>query len=115
MSRCRKLRLNNKRVQQAVVDVDGSLELLQASGFELVFDESSPEPQASAAPIPTKDTPSQASTDERLSPAGQGTPAAADATEVSSSRVGIEHLFACRAGQQLLACPYISLCCAQIG
>jgi len=28
--------------------VDGGLELLQASGFELVFDESSPEPQAAA-------------------------------------------------------------------
>lgn len=84
MSRCRKLRLNNKKVQQAVVDVDGSLELLQASGFELVFDESSPEPQAAATPMPTQDTP-EGSTDERRFPAGQGTPAAADPTEVSSS------------------------------
>ena len=57
--RCRKLSLNNKKVQQAVVDVDGGLELLQASGFELVFDESSPEPQASAAPMPTTGTPPQ--------------------------------------------------------
>ncbi|KAL0044388.1 hypothetical protein WJX82_003557 [Trebouxia sp. C0006] len=44
----RKLKLNNKKVQQCVVNVDGGLELLQASGFELVFDESSPEPQAAA-------------------------------------------------------------------
>ena len=35
-------------MQQCVVNVDGSLELLQASGFELVFDESSPEPWAAA-------------------------------------------------------------------
>ncbi len=48
VSFCRKLKLNNKKVQQAVVNVDGGLELLQASGFELVFDESSPEPQAAA-------------------------------------------------------------------
>ena len=66
MSRCRKLRLNNKKVQQAVVDVDGGLELLQASGFELVFDESSPEPQASAAPMPTTGTPPQGSPDQGL-------------------------------------------------
>lgn len=65
-SRCRKLRLNNKKVQQAVVDVDGGLELLQASGFELVFDESSPEPQASAAPVPIIGTPPQGTTDEGL-------------------------------------------------
>lgn len=45
----RKLKLNNKKVQQAVVNVDGGLELLQASGFELVFDESSPEPQAATS------------------------------------------------------------------
>ena len=32
---CRKLRLNNARVQQCVVEVEGALELLQASGFEL--------------------------------------------------------------------------------
>lgn len=111
---CRKLRLNNKKVQQAVVDVDGGLELLQASGFELVFDESSPEPQASAAPKHTTDSPPQGSTDKRLAQsekshlkaelpieqapregttgsesAGQGTPASAvDAaqTEVSNSR-----------------------------
>lgn len=63
---CRKLRLNNKKVQQAVVDVDGGLELLQASGFELVFDESSPEPQAAAAPSPTMSTPQQGATDRRL-------------------------------------------------
>lgn len=72
-----------------MVDVDGSLELLQASGFELVFDESSPEPQASAAPMPTKDIPSEGSTEDRLS-AGQGTsaaPAAADPSEVSCSSV----------------------------
>ena len=50
---CRKLKLNNKKVQQAVVNVDGALELLQASGFELVFEEASPEPETahiSAAP-----------------------------------------------------------------
>ena len=46
---CRKLKLNNKKVQQAVVNVDGALELLQASGFELVFDDSSAEPQSSSA------------------------------------------------------------------
>ena len=46
--------MNNKKVQQCVVNVDGGLELLQASGFELVFDESSPEPQA-AAPSHTPD------------------------------------------------------------
>ena len=66
MTCCRKLRLNNKKVQQAVVDVDGGLELLQASGFELVFDESSPECQASAAPMPTIGTPLQNSTDKGL-------------------------------------------------
>ena len=43
------LKLNNKKVQQAVVNVDGGLELLQASGFELVFDDSSPEPQSAAS------------------------------------------------------------------
>ncbi len=40
--------MNNKKVQQCIVNVDGGLELLQASGFELIFDESSPEPQAAA-------------------------------------------------------------------
>lgn len=49
----RKLKLNNKKVQQCVVNVDGGLELLQASGFELVFDESSAEPQAvTPSPLP---------------------------------------------------------------
>ena len=36
--------------------MDGSLELLQASGFELVFDESSPEPQAAAPSTEAADT-----------------------------------------------------------
>ncbi|KAA6417747.1 MAG: hypothetical protein FRX49_12333 [Trebouxia sp. A1-2] len=54
----RKLKLNNKKVQQCVVNVDGSLELLQASGFELVFDESSPEPQAAAPSHVTETVPS---------------------------------------------------------
>ena len=38
----------------------------KASGFELVFDESSPEPQASAAPVPIIGTPPQGTTDEGL-------------------------------------------------
>lgn len=38
--------------------MDGSLELLQASGFELVFDESSPEPQAAAPSHVTETVPS---------------------------------------------------------
>ncbi|KAL0035323.1 hypothetical protein WJX77_000882 [Trebouxia sp. C0004] len=59
----RKLKLNNKKVQQCVVNVDGSLELLQASGFELVFDESSPEPQAAAPSHVTDPVPSNEAAD----------------------------------------------------
>ena len=42
---CRKLKMNNKKVQDTVVNVDGALELLQACGFELVFEDGTPEPQ----------------------------------------------------------------------
>ena len=66
----RKLKLNNKKVQQAVVNVDGGLELLQASGFELVFDESSPEPQAAAAAVPAMSSQSQGSDAEGLAQSG---------------------------------------------
>lgn len=93
-----------------MVDVDGSLELLQASGFELVFDDSSPGPQASAAMPPTVTTLPQGSTAEGLpllgsqssaglpseeaSPKGtnksespeQGAPPAATPAKVSNSR-----------------------------
>lgn len=64
----RKLKLNNKKVEQAVVNVDGGLELLQASGFELVFEDSSPEPQAAATPPPTGSPPPQNSIDSGVSP-----------------------------------------------
>ncbi|KAK9906634.1 hypothetical protein WJX75_005245 [Coccomyxa subellipsoidea] len=35
----RRLRLGNKRIQQTVVDVSGGVALLQACGFELIFEE----------------------------------------------------------------------------
>lgn len=35
----RRLRLTNPRIQEAVVDVSGGLELLLACGFEVVFEE----------------------------------------------------------------------------
>lgn len=63
----RKLKLNNKKVQQAVVNVDGGLELLQASGFELVFDESSPEPQAATSTPPLGSDSSNPASDAALS------------------------------------------------
>lgn len=34
----RKLRLSNPKIQAAVVDIDGALELLQACGFQMVFE-----------------------------------------------------------------------------
>ena len=57
-------------MQEAVVNVDGGLELLQASGFELVFDESSPEPQAAAALAPGMSSQSQGSTSAGLAQSG---------------------------------------------
>lgn len=38
--------MNNKKVQDTVVNVDGGLELLQACGFALMFEEGTPEPQS---------------------------------------------------------------------
>ena len=46
----RKLKMNNKKVQDTVVNVDGGLELLQACGFELVFEKGTPEPQSQTSP-----------------------------------------------------------------
>lgn len=65
---CRKLKLNNKKVEQAVVNVDGGLELLQASGFELVFEDSSPEPQPAPTTPPTGSPPPQNSIDDGAPP-----------------------------------------------
>lgn len=55
--------MNNKKVQDTVVNVDGGLELLQACGFELVFEESTPEPhnQTSSPPQPSSDLTAQSS------------------------------------------------------
>ncbi|CAK0752440.1 hypothetical protein CVIRNUC_002146 [Coccomyxa viridis] len=44
----RKLRLANKRIQETVVDVDGGVELLQACGFELVFQEAEADAESSS-------------------------------------------------------------------
>lgn len=46
----RKLKMNNKKVQDTVVNVDGGLELLQACGFELVFEDGTPESQSQTSP-----------------------------------------------------------------
>lgn len=44
--------MNNTKVRDTVVNVDGGLELLQACGFELVFEESTPEPQKQTSSPP---------------------------------------------------------------
>ena len=55
--------MNNKKVQDTVVNVDGGLELLQACGFELVLEESTPEieSQTSSPPQASSDTTAQGS------------------------------------------------------
>ncbi|EFN57494.1 hypothetical protein CHLNCDRAFT_143046 [Chlorella variabilis] len=45
----RRVRLTNPRIQSAVVDVGGGLELLLACGFEIVFEEAAPPAGAAAA------------------------------------------------------------------
>lgn len=44
--------MNNKKVQDTVVNVDGALELLQACGFELVFEDGTPEPRPQPGSLP---------------------------------------------------------------